>query len=335
MHYPEILDKVTDQFLLVLQQDADVLQQYALHLFHYFGIIQLTLSGLWIALIGADLRQFITKFVGICFNFGFFYGLIYFGGEWIPDLLNGFIDIGSHTGVQSLNPSSVLEQGLSIAGAIYKSVYLLGAYKRPFVTFIGLVCCLSVIIIYSLIAAELAIVLVKSYVLVALNALFFAFGALDYTRPMTVNYLKSAIGLGLQLLSLYLLIGVGQGVGEQWSHLTTQAAKEHDILPMLVILAAVIVYYMIVKNIPPFVAGLSGTGGFGNHGDDAVATTLSTSVKVANQFKSLGQMTRDSYSSSKPAVSSLMKAAKFGLKGNSAKHDFFSQFAKNDSQHGD
>ena len=43
-------------------------------------------------------------------------------------------------------------------------------------------------------------------------------------------------------------------------------------MPMLVILSAVIVYYLIIKNIPPFVAGLSGVGGFRNYGDAAVAS---------------------------------------------------------------
>ena len=53
-------------------------------------------------------------------------------------------------------------------------------------------------------------------------------------------------------------------------------------MPMFVILAAVIVYYMILKNIPPFIAGLSGIGGFRNYGDTAVSTAINAGTGGAS-----------------------------------------------------
>jgi len=134
---------------------------------------------------------------------------------------------------------------------------------------------------YGFIAAELAIVLVKSYLLVSLAGLFFAFGASDITRTMTVQYLKTIVGIGLQLMALYFLISVGQNLGQDWVQLTSQAAEQHDLMPMMVILASVIIYYLMVKNIPTFIAGLSGVGGFRNYGDAAVGMAVNAGLQGA------------------------------------------------------
>ena len=159
---------------------------------------------------------------------------------------------------------------------------------HPFVSLVGGVVCIAVLVLYALMAAELTIVLVKSYLVISLGGLFFAFGASDYTQAMTRNYFNAVIGLGLNLMSLYLLLGVGQNIGTQWAAMTQQAASQNELMPMLIILAAVIVYYMILKNVPQFIASLSGVGGFRNYGDAAVATAINTGTSGMNMFLDAG-----------------------------------------------
>jgi type IV secretion system protein TrbL len=212
----------------------------------------------------------------------FFYALIQFGGQWIPDILNGFIELGQQTGVNSLDPSSVINQGASISGAIFKGFFNWGLLGHPFVSLVGAVVCVAILVLYALIAAELTIVLVKSYAVTAVGGLFFAFGANDYTRDMSKKYFQAIIGLGLNLMTLYLLLGVGQTIGNTWADMTAKAAQNHELMPMLIILGAVIVYYLLVKNIPAFVAGLSGVGGFRNYGDAAVGAAINAGMMSAN-----------------------------------------------------
>lgn len=283
-----ILDQVTQEFLTVLKNDAHLIQSSAKSLFYYLVIIQLSLTTLWMVLAGESLQQFVTKLTQLVFSFGFFYALIDFGGQWVPALLNGFIQLGQQGGVSSLDPSSIIDQGLSISGAIFKGFFSWGLLGHPFVSMMGAIVCIAILIIYGLMAAELAIVLVKSYIIVATSGLFFAFGGSDYTREMTKKYFQASVGLGLQLMGLYLLLGVGQHVGAQWAQMTTTASQNHELMPMLVILAAVIVYYLILKNIPPFLAHLSGIGGFRNYGDAAVATAINAGMTGANLLSKTG-----------------------------------------------
>lgn len=277
-----ILDQVTQQFLQALKQDGELIQQAAKHLFYYLVVIQLSLSALWMSLAGESFQRFILQLVQLAFSFGFFYGLIQFGGQWVPDVINGFIVLGQKAGVTSLDPSSIVSQGASISGAIFKGFFGWGLLNHVFVSLVGAVVCIAIIILYALIAAELAIILVKSYVVVATGGLFFAFGASDYTRAMAMNYCKAAIGLGLNLMTLYLLLGVGQNLGAHWATMTAEAAKNHELMPMFVILAAVIVYYMILKNVPPFIAGLAGVGGFRNYGGAAVGMAINAGMSGAS-----------------------------------------------------
>ena len=119
--------------------------------------------------------------------------------------------------------------------------------------------------------------LIKAYALVAMNGFFFALGATQATRAMTVNYCRTIIGLGLHLMTLYLLLGVGQNLGVSWALMTKAAAQQHELMPMFVILVAVIVYYFILKNLPAFMASLSGVHGFRHEGAVVVAMAINAS----------------------------------------------------------
>lgn len=286
----QILDNVTQEFLNALSQDMSLIQDSARMLFYYLVVIQIALSALWMALAGESLQRFLTKLVQLSFSFGFFYALIQFGGKWIPDLLNGFIEIGQKGGVYSLDPSSIVDQGLSISGAIFHAFFGWGLLGHPFVSLLGAVICISILILYGLIAAELVIVLVKSYIVVSAGSLFFAFGASEYTREMTKNYFSAAIGLGLNLMALYLLLGVGQHIGQKWAAMTAKAASQHALMPMLVILATIIVYYMVLKNIPAFIAGLAGIGGFRNYGGAVVGMAINAGMTGAGTLMNTARL---------------------------------------------
>lgn len=274
MNHAGILDQVTQEFLSAFQTDGTLFEQAGKHVFFYLCIIQLSLSAIWMVIAGESLQSLVSRFVQLCFMFGFFYGLIQLCSTWVPDLINGFIQLGQQGGVQSLDPSSIINQGISISSAIFQGFFNWGLLGHPFVSLIGAIVCLAILVIYALIAAELTIILVKSYVIVSIGSLFFAFGASEYTRTMTLKYISTAIGLGLQMMMLYLLLGVGQHIGNDWAAMTKMAADQHELMPMLVILAAVIVYYMVIKHVPVFVASLSGASGLRDYGGAAISTTL-------------------------------------------------------------
>lgn len=269
-----ILDQVLQEFLQALQHDYTRIEELAKGLFYYLAGLQIAISAIWLMFKG-DPIEATVKTIQIFFTISVFYTLVLFGGSWMPQLINGFISIGTtSSGINSLTPSSVMGQGVSIGFAIIDNFSHWGWITHPFGSLLTCAILIAIIILYALLAAEIAIILIKSYVLISLSGLMFAFGANEAVRPIAMNYFKAVIGIGLQLLVFYLIMGVGVQIGHDWATLIGQAAKQHELKPFLVVMAGVIVFYMVVKNVPPFIAGLSGIGGFRSYGDAAVGSAM-------------------------------------------------------------
>lgn len=269
-----ILNDVLHQFLAALQKDYSRLEEIAKGLFYYLAGLQIAISAIWM-MFKNDPLEAAVKTIQLFFTIAVFYTLVLFGGTWMPQLIDGFISIGSSaSGISSLTPSSVMDQGVSIGFAIMDNFSDWGWVTHPFGSLLACVLLIAIIVLYALLAAEMAIILVKSYVLVTLSGLMFAFGANEAVRPIAMNYFKAVIGIGLQLMTFYLIMGVGINIGHGWADIIHQAAQTHDLKPFLIVMAAVIVFYMIVKNVPSFIAGLTGIAGFRNYGDAAVGSVL-------------------------------------------------------------
>lgn len=262
----QVIDNMTQEFMEVLRHSMVVFKSTATRLFYFLAVIQLALTALWITVTGEPLQRLLSQMVQLTFSFGFFYMMIEYGGVWIPALFNGFIDLGQQGSLQSLDPSSIVEQGIAISGGIAKGFLKLGMLTHLFVGIVGSVVCLIVIIIYALIAAELSLVLVKSYILVTISGLFFAFAGHDATRQLLINYFRTVLGLGLQLMTIYILLTVGQQIGKLWADLSETSYQNHNLTIMFVVLSSVIIYFLILKTIPNYVASIANAASQTNKG---------------------------------------------------------------------
>lgn len=277
----EVLNTVLKEFLTAMQGSFSSIQAVAYTLIYWLIGIQIAMTAIWGLLKGGP-SEMIAKFIQSAFIAAIFITLIMYTGQWMPILINGLMDIGSRSGnITSISPSAVIDQGFSIGLSIFEGFGTLGFISSPFLSLSAVVLMFVIIIVYSLIAAELALVMVIAYVLVALGPLFWAFGGLEVTREMAKNYFKKVIGIGLQLLTLYLLIGVGVTIGQDWASMLKQAAENSEILPFFVVMAAVIVYYFIIKNVPPAIAELSGIGSFQSSGAAAVGMAVNAGMQGA------------------------------------------------------
>jgi type IV secretion system protein TrbL len=285
-----ILDQIVQQFLQVFQQDFNAVEKLGKELFFYLAGLQLAISALWMSFKGSLLEASV-KTLQIIFTLAIFYTLISFGGTWMPQIINGFISIGSSaSGITSLSPSSVADQGLSIAFAILDNFSDLGWVTHPLGALLSAGLVIGIVIVYAFLAAELAVVLIKSYVLVTLSGLMFAFGAHESVREIALNYFKAVIGIGLQLLTLYLIMGVGVTLGQGWASSIAQAAQLHLIKPFILVALAVIIFYLIAKNVPSFIAGLSGVSGFRNYGDEAAGIAMMAGGMGATAIQNAASM---------------------------------------------
>ena len=284
-------NQITLQFQDSLIHFSSVLGGAALHLAYILATLTLVISVLVMLMQGEDLNKMFSKLLQTVFLFGFFFGLIANSGTWIPAIFNSFMSLGGKSaGLDSLSPNSVFEVGLNIAGKMFAMVSDLGLMHLP-TALIAVICGFFVFIIYCFIAAEVVVNLVKSYALIAVAPIVFALGNSDFTRSTVMNYVKKVIGLGIHLMMLYVIVGVGVQLGDKWvtAFQNAQGASELILSAILPMLGGLVLLYLIMKNLPAFIAEISGAGGFRNYGDAAIAAAVAGAASLTNTLSKGGR----------------------------------------------
>jgi len=277
---PDILDQITNEYLAKFQAIFGAIFQTAQHLFFYFAVIQISVIALFYTLNRESLGDMASELIKKGLVIGIFLTAMNNAGTWFPLIINFFIDLGANSsGIQTLDPSSVAGQGLSISAGILRAIGVWGFFETPLGTLLGGVSCIAISLFYGLIAAELAITLIESYCLIAMSPMFMAFGANKFTQTYAMNYLNTAISLGVKLMVLYIVIGVGSTLGKDWSQIATTAANTRNFTGFLEILVAAMIYFLVAKRVPSFIAQII-SGMSMNSGADAAAGAVMTAASV-------------------------------------------------------
>lgn len=264
------------------------LMNAAMDLAYGLALVSLLVSVLLMLLRGETFSKAMSNLFYLGVMFGLFFTGISLVGSWVPEWVNGFMETGGQAaGITGLDPSSIISDGLYIGGTLIKAAYHTGLFHTSTMLW-SLIVGSFVVIIYAFIAADLAVVLVKSYALVAIGPIVFALGPLEMTRPSVVNYVKKVLGIGINLMMLYIVVGVGITMSKGWvNDIQTYAhSKIPNFNAILTILAGIILLYLIVKNVPAFIAELSGVGGFRNYGDAAVGAAAGAAALGAKALAS-------------------------------------------------
>ncbi len=136
---------------------------------------------------------------------------------------------------------------------------------------IGGVTALIVMISFALIAAELVVSLVESYIVVSAGILLLGFSANRFTAQYTSKYLSYAVSVGVKLFVLYLIIGVGSILATHWGELVIQGGAK-NMSPFMEVMGGALVFLYVAKNIPNKAESLlSGTINLSGNGLTAVA----------------------------------------------------------------
>ncbi len=283
---PDVLDQITNEYLVKFQAIFGMIFQTAQHLFFYFAVIEIAVIAIFYTLNRESLGDMAAELIKKGLIIGVFLTAMNNAGTWFPMIINFFIDLGAQSaGVKSLDPSSIVSQGLSISDGILVAINFWGFLSNPLGVLLGGVSCIAIPLFYGLIAAELAITLIESYCLIALSPLFMAFGANKLTHAYAMNYLNSAVSLGVKLMVLYIIIGVGSTLGKDWAQIAKIAADNHQISGFIGIVVAALIYFLIAKRVPAFIAQII-SGMSMNSGADAVAGAVMTAASIGNMAMS-------------------------------------------------
>src|SRR5437867_4452412 len=241
-------------------------------LFWTLVLIELVWSAIWWVVDREDGLGVIAALLRKVLAVGFFYALLLNGGTWIRAAIQGFSFAGtSASGITDLSPTGVFDQGLALANKILNSVEGLGILEGFFPSLVAAFTALVVVVSFALIAAQLLVALVESFIVIGAGILFVGFSGARWTKFFTERYLSYVASVGVKLFVLYLIMGLGMGIAARWMPILERGGFSP--IPFFYVMGGSLVFVFLTWHIPS-VAGSMMAGAVSLSLSDAVYPAL-------------------------------------------------------------
>lgn len=186
----------------------------------FFGLaaLEFTWSAIQLTLKKSELTDIAVSTMFKVMNLAFFSMILIKAPEWIPAIMDSFKQAGSEVGgAPMLTPSAVISRGIDLAGDLVTKGQELngeqnglldaGSYLLSAIV-IGL-SGLMVILGFAVVAIQLFVALVESYIIIGGGALMLGFLGSRWTSNFGEKYFSYAVSVGIKLFTMYLLVGLG------------------------------------------------------------------------------------------------------------------------------
>lgn len=206
-------------------------QGYAKSLFLGLAGLEFTWAGIQYALRKGDLPDFLASVTLKVMGIGFFYSLLMEAPTWIPAIMNSFSQAGAAiggTGGTPMTPSGIIDQGISIADKMNTSLSVMAnGASSSMLTVLGnmvfsgveiALAALLVIAAFTLVAIQLLVTLIESYIVIGGGMLMLGFLGSRWTLPFGEKYFGYAVSVGIKLFVLDLLVGAGGSLANAIIH---------------------------------------------------------------------------------------------------------------------
>lgn len=252
-----VLDTVLDRFQSESQTWVSEIKRHARYLF----VCLATVSMVWT--FGQLLyhRSSFAELFGEIIRFLCFTGLFLWFLEQAPtmseDIILGFRKLGGQaSGTTALSPSSIVDVGVTICSMTWENISIMDGIDG----FGAFICSLIILVLLALIGINMLLQLCSAWLLAYAGIFFLGFGGCRWTSDMAINYLKTVLSLGASLMTMTLLIGLGESFLTDYYANLSIIKNDGDITRMfnelLVMLIVSLTLFMLVDKLPPMVAGI-------------------------------------------------------------------------------
>lgn len=251
-----VLDQVTLDYQLASRTWVARVLEATTNLFFWLALLEFVIAGLMFMLATPQAREekagrFLVKIMLI----SFVYMLITQADYWLVSLINSFSGVGEYVVGRIMSPSDIVGYGSMLAGAVMGAIDLVGMMQNMPIVFYMTVTALLVMICYIMIAVQVVLTLVQSYILVTTGVFFLAFGAFRATVSFAENYLLACVHVGIKLMLLYFVVGIGEPLTRTWiTTLRSDSLLSSDVSPVMEVLSGVTIFAFIVWYIPNKIA---------------------------------------------------------------------------------
>ncbi len=206
-HATGILDSVQQSMQTASSGWMDRGLSYGKNLFGSLAAIELSWAAAQYTLQKGDVADLLGWFTLKIAAIGFFFTILTFAPTWVPAIVNSFAQMGQSIGGggPTLTPSGIFNQGMSIAAT------LIGSLHSPDFSFSAIasymlddiivgVSGLIVVLAFAVVAMQLFMTLVESYIVIGGGAVMLGFLGSRWTATFGEKYFGYAVSVGIKRL---------------------------------------------------------------------------------------------------------------------------------------
>ena len=253
-----VFNDIQTRFENAVSGKSNAIQNAANWLFWTLATISLVWTGISLVFRKGDISDFFAEFIRYILFIGFFNWLLTNGSEMSKSILDSFRNLGSSAIGSSnvLDPSNIVDIGFNLWSNTSSSVTQLPLEQiiPAYLVLIG------VIVIVFLIAINVLLLNITAWIFAYAGIFILGFGGSRWTSESAINYFRQLLNLGLQILTMIILIGIGKDFIDE----IITGVNSFVLFDFIVILASVLILLYLTNKLPAMVGSLA--GGVGNGG---------------------------------------------------------------------
>ena len=117
-----------------------------------------------------------------------------------------------------------------------------------------MICALGVVMAFAIIAGQLLITLIESYIVIGAGVFMLGFTGSRWTLVFGEKYVGYAVSVGIKLFMLELIVGLGFDLGQQWGSLFANGIAPPE--TYIEVVGAALVFGFLAWQIPSLAASL-------------------------------------------------------------------------------
>ena len=174
---------------------------------------------------------------------------------WVPVIIPSFTTVAETiTGMDTLNPVTVVAQGIALAILILTSSISKGwIFGDPIGVLVGGLTAFAILLSFIAMAAIMTRALIESWIVLAGGPFFLGFAPFRLTAALADNFITYAVYVGIKLFLLILLIATVNGVVQEWATLIA-TTPTYNFQLLFELLAGAIILAVAIWTIPNQVA---------------------------------------------------------------------------------
>jgi type IV secretion system protein TrbL len=279
-----IFQQVLFDFQNATHQWLGELYTVGVHLFWMIAAIEIVLLGITNAL-RREWEYLLIDLARAVGGIGAMYLLLQNGPDWLQHgLIASFALWGGMTGgvpANAMDPGSVMQQGFILAEVLLKAVANGSWLHMAANMTVTILCGIAVIICFALVGIILLETLIEGYVACTAGTVLVATSGSRFTHRFAERYFGWALGIGIRLFFLYLILGLGYVLVGKWQ--LTAEGHSTEILtniyyPVEAVIEALILLILVGK-IPNHAAQMVESTVSLTLGDIVLGNLISSSVR--------------------------------------------------------